>query len=124
MRANKLSVTTKMISILLENPAITGMIEDKIFPLMAPKGVTGDFILYKRESYEAEWNKMGKTRDSCKVYFNVISDSYQRSQAVSAAIHETLEGEFSQPEMTIRLLDSTEDYTDGKYIQVLLFSIE
>lgn len=124
MRANKLLVTTDVVAILKDNTKITDIVGDKIFPLIAEEGTTGDYILYKREKYDAEWNKMGKTSDKCEVYINVVSDNYERGKIVAAAVQDALEGSFSSPDMTIRLLDSTEDYTDKKFIQVLLFSIE
>lgn len=124
MRANKLLVTTDIVAILKTVPQITDVIGDKIYPLMSPPGTTGDFILYKREKYDANWNKMGKTSDKCEVYINVISDNYERCQRVAAAVQDVLEGSFSNPDMTIRLLDSTEDYNDKKYVEILLFSIE
>lgn len=124
MRANKLLVTTEIASILKECPVIKALIGDKIFPIRSQEGTTGDFILYKRDKYEADWSKMGKTSDKCEVYINVISDDYDRCQKVAVAVQGALEGEFSQPDMIIRLLDSTEDYVDGKYVEILLFSIE
>lgn len=124
MRANKLLVATDIASILKASAKITDIVGDKIFPLMASEGTKGDFILYKREKYEAEWNKMGKSSDRCEMYINVVSDDYVRCLHVAAAVQEALEGSFSQPDMTIRLLDSTEDYVDKKFIQILLFSIE
>lgn len=124
MRANKLLVTTDVVAILKDSTKITDIVGDNIFPLVAEEGTTGDYILYKREKYDAEWNKMGKTSDKCEVYINVVSDNYERGKIVAAAVQDALEGSFSSPDMTIRLLDSTEDYTDKKFIQVLLFSIE
>lgn len=124
MRANKLLVTTDVVAILKDSTKITDIVGDNIFPLIAEEGTTGDYILYKREKYDAEWNKMGKTSDKCEVYINVVSDNYERGKIVAAAVQDALEGSFSSPDMTIRLLDSTEDYMDKKFIQVLLFSIE
>lgn len=124
MRANKLLVTTDVVAILKDSTKITDIVGDNIFPLVAEEGTTGDYILYKREKYDAEWNKMGKTSDKCEVYINVVSDNYERGKIVAAAVQDALEGSFSSPDMTIRLLDSTEDYMDKKFIQVLLFSIE
>lgn len=124
MRANKLLVTTDVVAILKASTKITDIVGDNIFPLIAEEGTTGDYILYKREKYDAEWNKMGKTSDKCEVYINVVSDNYERGKIVAAAVQDALEGSFSSPDMTIRLLDSTEDYMDKKFIQVLLFSIE
>ncbi|MEG1685813.1 MAG: DUF3168 domain-containing protein, partial [Bacteroides sp.] len=62
--------------------------------------------------------------EKCNVHIDIVSDDYDRSQELACLVNETLEGEFNNPKIVVKLLDSTEDFSDGKYIQVLLFSIE
>lgn len=124
MTGAKFKVTTLIRSILLADKRLTEIIEDKIFPVIAPKDTTGDFVLYNRDEYSIDRTQMGIATQTCKVYINAISEDYDRSQDIAALVFEILEGTFSNPEMRIRLVDSTEDYEEGKYIQVLLFSIE
>ena len=125
MRADsKFKVTNEVRGILLNTPGIVDLVEDKVFPLTAPKNTKGDFIIYQRDEDSVDRSKMGMVIQKCRVYINAVSDDYERSQELAALIHEALEGDFSGPDMQIRLEDSTEDYEDGKYIQVLLFSIE
>ena len=66
---------------------------------------------------------MGITTQVCKVYINVVSSDYDRGQDIAELIFGILQGDYSDG-MKIQLVDSTEDYADKKYIQVLLFSIE
>lgn len=121
---NKLAITTEIRSILLDSKEITSLIGKKIFPIVAPAKTEGDFIIYQRDGYKQEYTKMGVSRQIPTVFVNAVSDDYERSLELASLIYEALEGNFSDPDMTIHLEDSTEDYSEGKYFQVLQFSVE
>lgn len=121
---SKFKITTPIREILLNKPEIVSMVGSKIFPIVAPKDTVGDFIIYQRDGYAKDSTKMGVYKQVPAVYINVVSDDYDRSQELADLIYNSLEGTFSDPSMKIKLIDSTEDYEDGKYIQVLLFEVE
>lgn len=121
---SKFKVTSEISTILLADEKIVAFVGDNIFPLNAEKDTKGDFIIYMRDEYSIDRSKMGIVSQKCNVYINAISSSYNRSQELADLIFKVLEGTFKNPDMEIHLEDSTEDYADGKYIQVLLFSIE
>jgi len=121
---SKFKITTPVREILLNDERITALIGDKIFPVVAPNETEGDFIVYRRDRYVKSYTQMGISGQLCEVYVNVISDDYDRSQDLAYLVNEALEGTFSNPDMKITLIDSTEDFEDEKYIQVLLFKIE
>lgn len=121
---NKLAITTEVRGILLETEEITSLIGQKVFPVVVPMNTEGDFIIYQRDGYKQEYTKMGVARQIPTVFVNAVSDDYERSLQLASLIYEALEGSFSNPDMTIHLEDSTEDYSDGKYFQVLQFSVE
>lgn len=116
-------ITTEIRGILLESKDISTVIGRKIYPIVAPDGTDGDFIVYQRDGYQQEYSKMGVARQIPIVYVSVISDNYDRSNQIASLIYSALEGSFKNPTMTIHLEDSTEDYVDNKYVQVLQFSI-
>lgn len=116
-------ITTKIRGILLESKDVSTFIGRKIYPIVAPDGTDGDFIVYQRDGYQQEYSKMEVARQIPIVYVSVISDNYDRSNQIASLIYSTLEGSFKNPTMTIHLEDSTEDYVDNKYVQVLQFSI-
>ena len=120
---NKFKITTEIQNLLLENKDIEFLIGTKIFPIVANKGTEGDYIVYQRDGYKQEETKMGVVRQIPTVFVGAVSTDYNSSQELASLIYETLEGEFTDPDMTIHLEDSTEDYIDGKYIQTLQFSI-
>lgn len=121
---SKLKITTPIREILLDDAAIVEMVGEKIFPIVAPKDTSGDFIIYQRDGFLKDSTKMGVYNQVPAVYINAISDNYDRSQDLASLIYKCLEGSFEEPIMKITLIDSTEEYEDGKYIQILLFEVE
>lgn len=117
-------ITTELRAILLNNPEIVSLVDDKVFPIVAPKGTEGDFITYQRDGYRQAYTQMGISEQIPYVNVAAISDDYDRSQEMASLIYDVLSGEFREPDITIQLEDSTEDFIDNKYIQVLQFSIK
>ncbi len=124
MCISKFKITNEIRDILLNDADVVSMVGDNIFPLNADKDTEGDFIIYMRDEYSIDRSKMGIVSQKCNVYINAVSSDYNRSQDIAVLIFAALEGAFESPNMRIRLEVSTEDYADGKYIQVLLFSIQ
>lgn len=117
-------ITTEIRSILLASEEITAVIEEKVFPIIAPENTAGDFIVYQRDGFKQEYTQMGIANQSPLVNVTAVSDNYDRSQNLASLIYDTLSGDFRDPDITIRLEDSTEDFIDNKYIQILQFSIK
>ena len=124
---SKFRIGTVIRKILIDNEDVKQLVGDKIFPLVAPQSTEGDLIVYYRDEYSKDYTKMGVYNDNCKVYVTIVSDSYDRSQEIAEAVNNALEGTFFQNtdnQIQVRLSDSTEDYADNKYIQVLLIEIQ
>lgn len=117
-------ITTELRAILLNDPEIVSLVDDKVFPIVAPEGTEGDFITYQRDGYRQTYNQMGVSEQIPVVNVAAISDDYDHSQEMASLIYDALSGEFRKPDITIQLEDSTEDFIDNKYIQVLQFSIK
>lgn len=120
---NKFKISSVIRDLLLQNDPVNELVSNKIYPLYAPEKTAGDFILYKREEYSVDHTKMGVSGVKCRIFVNAISENYDRSQDLAERIYQALVGTYSDG-MKIKLIDSTEDIVDKKYIQVLLFSIE
>lgn len=120
----KFKITTRIRQALLEKKEITDIVDNKVYPIIAPKDTEGDFIIYQRDKYSKEYTKMQIYNQTCHVFVTGVCEKYSTSQELAYQINEALEGIHADLNMDIRLLDSTEDFEDGKYIQVLLFSIE
>lgn len=121
---SKFGITTIIVNdILLKKEEIVELIDDRIFPVVADKDTVGDFVTYQRDRYSIEATQMGVSNQQCEVMFNVFSESYDKSQKIAEIIAMTLVGSWNSPTMSIRLADSTEDFEDGKFKQILLFEI-
>lgn len=121
---NMFRITAEIQSLLLQNGEIKGIVGGKVFPIMAPEGTDGDFIVYQRDELKQDYTKMGVASQTAVIYVTAVSDSYVRSNNLASLIYDTLSGDFENPDMHIQLEDSTEDFIDKKFIQVLQFSIK
>lgn len=117
-------ITTEVRAILLASDNIKDVVDEKIFPVIAPENTEGDFIVYQRDGYKQEYTQMGVSNQKPIVNVTAVSENYDRSQNLASLIYDTLSGEFTDPDIYIELEDSTEDFIDNKYIQILQFSIE
>lgn len=120
---NIFTVTNDVREILMRSEEIQQLIGTKIFPVIAPENTDGDFICYQRDGYKSVLSKFGVAVREPLVFVNVVSEDYDRSQQIASAVCDALEGIYKDPYMRITLEDSSEDYEDDKYIQIMLFSI-
>ena len=118
----KFTIGTTIRNILINDGDINAKIKNKIYPLIAPEDTTGTFIIYQRDEYSKQYTNQGIYEESCIIYLTIVSDNYDESQQLAIMINDLLEG--YTDEFTIRLTDSTEDYFEGKFIQVLKFEID
>ena len=100
-------ITTEVRTILLDEPGIVSLVDDRIFPVIAPENTEGDFITYQRDGYKQVYTKMGVADQIPYVNVAAVSGDYDRSQELASLIYGTLSGEFSNPDMYIQLEDST-----------------
>lgn len=121
---SKFKITTQLREVLLSSVGVSSLVSVRIYPIIAPKDTKGDFIIYQRDEYSKEYTKMGICSQRCRVYVNAVSDDYDRSQELAYQINECLEGFHTNLNLDVKLIDSTEDFEDGKFIQVLLFEIK
>ena len=118
---NMFKITAEIRSLLLQNEEIKGFVGERVFPIMAPEDTVGDFIVYQRDELKQEYTKMGVATQVSVLYLTAVSESYVRSNSLASLIYDTLSGDFKDPDMRIQLEDSTEDFIDKKFIQVLQF---
>lgn len=121
---NMFKITAEIRAILLDSEDITKLIGRKIFPVIADENTNGDFIVYQRDGYKQDSTKFGISSQAPIVFVSAVSDDYGRSIDLASLIYDTLSGDFRNPDMHIQLEDSTEDFIDNKFIQVLQFSIQ
>ena len=120
----KFKAIKQVYSLLSESSAITELLGDKIYPMIAPPNTKGDFIVYRREGYKREDTKMGVALQRSIFSIACISDDYYRGLDIADVVYDVLEGDHANVGLRIRLDDYAEDYVDSKFIQVLQFYLE
>ena len=113
--------------ILLANEAVSGMVGNHIYPIVAAENTPGDFIVYSRQKYSKDLVKTGVYQDECEVAVVAISDNYDNAIDLADKIDLALTGTHINDQgvqIEITLADSTETYDDNKYIETLLFRIK
>lgn len=122
----KWSIGNDVRTILLNDSAVSGLVGNKIYPLVAPENIKDEFIVYKRDKYFKHSTKIGVYEDECELYLNAVSDNYDTAIAIASAVDNALTGTHTidSKKITIELADSTEDFDDDKYIETLLFRIK
>ena len=122
MNTSKFKIGTTIRQLLLNDEKIKKAVGNNIFPLIAPEETTGSFIIYQRDEYSKEYTKQGIYEESCVMYITVVADTYDISQKIAIDVNDLLENYTDN--FRIRLTDSTEDYAESKFIQVLKFNID
>lgn len=125
----KFSVCTLIREKLLEDEKIKELVGTQVFPIIAPEGTEGNYIVYVRDEYSIDRTKVGIAFHNCIVFISCVSSSYDESQKIADAVFQALDGKYrintEQHNInSIELIDSTEDYDGDVYIQTLSFSIK
>lgn len=124
---SKFNITTNIRKLLVNDSELNSFIDGKIYPIVAPEDVTGDIIIYYRDKYGKDYTKFGVANENCNVFIVLMSDDYDRSIEIINLVNDLIEGVHTTENGLIyecRLIDSTEDYEDKKYLQILLFEIK
>ena len=127
MNNTKFNITTDIRKLLTANTGLTANVSSRIYPIVAPEGTVGDMVLYYRDQYSKEYTQMGIYSENCKVFLAIVSDNYDKSIQIVQLVNDIIEGVHTDSKgekYECRLMDSTEDFQDFKYLQILLFEIK
>ena len=112
---------------LLARESLASLIGENVFPLYAPEGTVGDFILYQRTAGGSELNQMSLTSEWCEVTFNVVSDDYVKGVEIAEELRSALQDVYVDDKDQLVMTNSHEDFVGEnnvvKYVQILVFSI-
>lgn len=112
-----------VVSLLSASQTIQNLVGDKIYPLINTDETDGDFIAYQRAGYQRLDTNMA-TASKATFFMTAVSATYDRSLEIAEAVYNTLEGDHSQYDLRIKLVDYEEDYIDKKFVQILKFTLE
>lgn len=126
----KFNVCSAIRTILLNDDNVKALVNNRIYPIVAPEKTQGNFIIYQRDSYSLKKTHMNIYEQSCSVFITCVSNSYDESQLMADSVYKALQGLYCYKDEdtgvvinSIDLTDSTEDAVNDKYIQVLYFNI-
>ena len=125
---SKISIAKDLRPMLLARESLTALVGEYIFPLYAPEGTVGDFILYQRTVGGSEVNQMGLTGEWCEVTFNVVSDDYVKGVEIAEELRSVLQDVYVGEERDqLVMSNSREDFVGEnnvvKYVQILVFTV-
>ena len=124
---SKISIAKDLRPMLLARESLASLVGENIFPLYAPEGTTGDFILYQRTAGGSELNQMSLTSEWCEVTFNVVSDDYVKGVEIADELRSILQDVYVDDKDQLVMTNSREDFVGEnnvvKYVQILVFTV-
>ncbi len=128
-----IKINKALISIISNIPELAENIGNKIYPIIAPKGVVLPYITIIRDGSNSEYTKDKTGFDNIHSIIEIQSKSYSESVDIAEIIKEYLEDTRGIIEginiNQIRRIDDDEDYIIDKdkndaYQQVIVFNIK
>lgn len=116
----------KAINKLLSVDTIKSVVNNKVYPLIAPLNTNFPYIVFKRTSTPYN-SKDNIYQDNVNIEIITVSDNYDKSVALAELIRNELEGKrnITVEEFrisTIKLIDTSESYSNDAYLQSLTFN--
>lgn len=118
----------KAINKLLSTDNIKSVVNNKVYPLIAPLNTNFPYIVFQRTSTPYN-TKDNVYQDSINIEIIVVSDNYDKSVELAELIRNELEGKRNINVegfriSTIKLVDSSESYSNDAYLQSLTFNFK
>ena len=112
---------------LLEVPQITEKVTN-IVSVFATSDMETPYIAYRRVSMPVEYTKQG-AKDVAQLEVAVYGGTYKESVDLAEAVRDALEGMTGESQCGLALsrcslVDASEDWGEGAFIQILIFNVE
>lgn len=117
----KLSIGLYTRAKILADSELFGLVNNRVFPGVAPENTPSPFIIYERDSYDTESTKFGVYREIAEITFEIVTDDYDTSLEIVLAMRRVLQGKHGG--FTYEIVLSREYYEEQKHRQLLLFKI-
>ena len=123
---NSLLIGQVISSRLEASQTLTALVGNQIFPVIADNDAKFPFVVYKRTSLSIiNQTKDGYAEDMVSYEFTIVSTKYNESVEIANEIRKNMEKPKIVHElMTLcnnKIIQSTEEYSDGCFIQRLSF---
>lgn len=116
-------------SILLQNEEISRQVGSKVFPLVADKGTSFPFIVYRRDGLTPSTNKDKLVFDTqARMSFIVAANDYRQGLSICSKVVDVLLASQGKTigglEITdLELQDTSEEYREDTFLQLLSITV-
>ena len=117
-------------SILLQNKELSKLVGSRVFPLVADKGTSFPFIVYRRDGLTPSSNKDRLVYDTqVRMSFIVASSDYRQGLDICSKVVDALLASQGRTigglDITdLELLDTSEEYREDTFLQLLTVNIK
>jgi hypothetical protein len=111
--------------ILVSDAGVSGIVGNRIFPLVAKNATTFPFIAYRRSSVSTGNTKDGPYRYGVVIDVACVGNDYKQGVDMADAVMNALQDKrFARYDIdSVRLGNASEDYPDDAFVQTLEFLI-
>ena len=122
MKETSISVNKHIYNLLINDEILNGMVDKKIYPLVAEESVTYPFIIFTKESAMANYTKDLLTYDTVTISVAIAATNYSQTVEIAERVRQILENRRDDYFYNILFVFVTEDFVEDAYIQQLKFS--
>ena len=122
MRETSISINKHIYQLLINDEILNGLVDKKIFPLVAEESVTFPFIVFHKDSSSGQYTKDLLSYDEATFTVNIAASNYFQTVDIAERVRQILENTRNNYFHNILLDSVTEDYVEDTYIQQLQFS--
>lgn len=122
MKQTSISVNKHIYNLLINDEILNGLVDKKIYPIVAEETVTYPFILFTKESAMGNYTKDLLMYDTVTISIAIAATNYSQTVEIAERVRQILENRRDDYFYNILFDEVTEDFVEDAYIQTLKFS--
>lgn len=122
MKQTSISVNKHIYNLLINDEILNGLVDKKIYPIVAEETVTYPFILFAKESAMGNYTKDLLMYDTVTISIAIAATNYSQTVEIAERVRQILENRRDDYFYNILFDEVTEDFVEDAYIQTLKFS--
>lgn len=122
MKETSISTLKHVYQLLINDEILNGLVDKKIYPLVAEESVTYPFIIFTKENAFGNYTKDLLVYDTVTISFAIAATNYFQTVEIAERVRQILENYQDDYFYNILLESVTEDFVEDTYIQQLQFT--
>lgn len=122
MKETSISVNKHIYNLLINDEILNGLVDKKIYPLVAEESVTYPFIIFTKEAAMGNYTKDLLMYDTVTISIAIAATNYSQTVDIAERVRQILENRRDDYFYNILFDEVTEDFVEDAYIQQLKFS--